>query len=80
MTEPIDWFMKVLLRDATPEDTLAALQETIVSVLNTLSPSQQRDFVRRLRYRLPDIVRRANQLAREPKGDAEYCRHHSTRH
>jgi hypothetical protein len=82
MTEPVDRFLRALLRDATPEDTLAALQETIVSVLNTLPPSQQHDFAHKLKRRIPEMLERANRLARErkAKGDAEYCRHHSTRH
>jgi hypothetical protein len=42
MTEPIDRFLRALLRDANPEDALAALQETITSVLGTLPPSRQR--------------------------------------
>jgi hypothetical protein len=78
----IDRFLRVLLRDANPEDTLAALQETIVSVLNTLPPSRQRDFARKLKRRIPEMLERANQLARErkAKSDADCCRHHSTRH
>jgi hypothetical protein len=81
MTEPIDRFLRALLRDADPEDTLLALQETIVGIINTVPPSERHDFVRKLRRRLlPDIVRRANQLANERKGEFIYCRHHTTRH
>jgi hypothetical protein len=80
--DPVFQFLKDVLRNATPEDTLTALQETIVSVLNTLPPSKQREFTRRLRRSIPAMLERANQLARElkAKGDADYCRHHSTRH
>jgi hypothetical protein len=80
MTEPIDRFLRALLRDANPEDTFAALQETIVSVLNTLPPNQQHDFARKLKRRIPAMLERANQLARERKDTVDYCRHHSTRH
>jgi hypothetical protein len=78
----VDEFLKAVLRDATFEDTLTALEEMIVSVLNTLPPSQQRDFARKLKRRIPDMLERANQLAREreAKGDADYCHQHSTRH
>ena len=82
MGEPIDRFLRVLQRDAHPEDALAALQQTITSVIGTLPPSQQRDFARKLKRRIPEMLERANRLARElkAKGDADYCRHHSTRH
>jgi hypothetical protein len=81
MTDELtDRFLKALLRDANPEDALAALQETITSVIGTLPPDQQRDFARQLKRRMPKILERADRLARDRKGNAEYCRHHSTRH
>jgi hypothetical protein len=76
----IDRFLKELLRDATPQDTLAALQETIVSVLNTLPPSEQRDFARPLKRRIPEMLERANQLAHKCKAEPGSCRRHATRH
>jgi hypothetical protein len=75
MTEPVDRFLKALLHDADPEDTLLALQETIVAIINTVPPSERDDFVRKLRRRLPDIVRRANQLANRRKGTPAHVCH-----
>jgi hypothetical protein len=54
-----DRILKAILRDPNPQDALAALQQTIVSVMDTLPPSQQRDVARRM----PDMlkaVKRAN--------------------
>jgi hypothetical protein len=80
MTETlVDRFLKALLRDANPEDALAALQQTITSVLGTLPPSQQRDFARKLKRDIPKMLERANRLARERKGEPYYCRH-TTQH
>jgi hypothetical protein len=51
-------------------------------VIGTLTPSQQRDFARKLKRRIPEMLKRADQLAREreAQGIADRCCHHSTRH
>jgi hypothetical protein len=87
----VDRFLRELLRDANPEDALAALQETITSVIGTLPPSQQRDFARKLKRRIPEMLKRSERLAREREvftdwerfriGDADhYCPRHTKRH
>jgi hypothetical protein len=70
--DQIDRFLKAILRDATVENTLIALDEMIVAVIGTLPPNQRRDFARKLKRQIPELLERANR-----KGKDEPACHHS---
>jgi hypothetical protein len=82
-----DRILKAIPHDASPEDIVIAVERMMASQV-TLTPSQRRDFARRIHL----AAQRANELARERdisvtdwerfrvRGTDHYCRHHSTRH
>jgi len=50
--------------------------------VSALPPSRQQHVARKLERIIPTMLKRAERLAasRARKGDADYCRRHTTRH